>query len=312
MYGVSGNEVGVDDEALAETVLTSIQQAVVVMDKRSRRIVYVNPAFVTMTGYSVDEIRGRSLAHFRSSRHNNAFYRQIWKALEYKGHWSGEIWMRRKNGDEYPTLHTISPIYDSETGRVTRYVSIFSDITALKRQQASIGDLAYQDPLTGLPNRLLLLDRLQHALRTHARNDAQLAVLFVDLDNFKHVNDTLGHAAGDQLLRTVASRLQSILRTDDTVARLGGDEFVIVAESCPSRSGIARIAEKALQTLGKPLSVDGRDITIQASIGIALFPQDGRHADEMMQVADQAMYRAKLQPGSSYCFLNQVNGPGYG
>jgi len=302
-YSAPDGERSADDRSLAETVLASTHQAVVVMDKHRRRVVYANPAFVTITGYTIDEIKGKSLGHFRSSRHNDAFYRQIWKSLERKGHWSGEIWGRRKNGDEYPALHTISPICDSETGRVTRYVSIFSDITAIKRQQSSLGDLAYQDPLTGLPNRLLLLDRLQHALRTHTRNNAQLAVLFVDLDNFKNINDTLGHGVGDQLLQAVANRLQSILRTDDTVARLGGDEFVVVAESCPSRSGIAHIAEKALQKLTEPLSIGQQAIVVQASIGIAVFPEDGQDVAAILQAADQAMYEAKMQPGSSYCFF---------
>jgi diguanylate cyclase (GGDEF)-like protein/PAS domain S-box-containing protein len=293
---------GSDDHCLAETIIESTHQAVVVLDKQRRRVLYANPAFVTVTGYTTDEIKGKSLAHFRSDRHNDAFYRQIWSSLENRGYWSGEIWGRRKNGEEYPGLHTISPICESKLGRVTGYVSIFCDITAIKRQQSSLGDLAYQDPLTGLPNRLLLVDRLQHALRTHTRNNAQMAVLFIDLDNFKNINDTLGHAVGDQLLQSAAGRLQSILRSDDTVARLGGDEFVIIAESCPSRLGIRQIAEKALRKITEPLHIEHHDVSVQASIGIAVFPQDGADVDTILQAADQAMYQAKMNKGG-YCFF---------
>lgn len=292
-------------DCLAETVLQSTHQAVVILEKFRRRIVYVNPAFVAMTGYAIDEIRGKSLLALKSDRHNNAFYQQIWNALEAKGHWSGEIWGRRKNGDTYPALHTISPIFDSELGRVTHYVSFFTDITAIKRQQANVGHLAYHDPLTGLPNRLMLIDRLEHALRLHTRNNSRLAVLFVDLNGFKHVNDTLGHAIGDWLLQRTAERFQSTLRSGDTVARLGGDEFVILAESCRSRSGIARIAEKAAREISRPLKKDQHTIKVDASIGIAIGPRDGQDADTILKAADQAMYRAKLDPDATYCFFDE-------
>jgi diguanylate cyclase (GGDEF)-like protein/PAS domain S-box-containing protein len=293
---------------LAETVLESTHQAIVILDKYRYRIVYANPAFVTMTGYTIDEIKGKSLPHVKSKRHNTAFYQQIWTSLEEKGHWSGEIWGRRKNGEDYPSLHTISPIFDSRHGRTIYYVSAFCDITTIKRQQADVGHLAYHDALTGLPNRLVLIDRLQHALRTHTRDNAQLAVLYVDLDGFKRVNDTLGHAVGDQLLQATAGRFQSILRSGDTVARLGGDEFVVLAESCPSRRGIARIAEKAIQKIAEPLHIAQHDIEVQASIGIAFSPQDGKDADAILQAADQAMYQAKINRGGggAFCFFDEL------
>jgi diguanylate cyclase (GGDEF)-like protein len=241
-----------------------------------------------------------------SARHNKAFFRQIWVALEEKGQWSGEIWGRRKNGENFPTLHTINPIFDNELGRVIYYVSIFCDITVLKRQQATVDQLVYHDQLTGLPNRLLLMDRLEHALRTHARNKTQLAVLFVDLDGFKRVNDTFGHAVGDRLLQATAERFQSLLRSGDTVARLGGDEFVILAECCPSRSGIARIAEKAVREIARPLSIEQHTIEIRASIGIAIAPHDGSDAATLLNAADQAMYRAKIRPQSGgFCFFDE-------
>lgn len=290
----------------AETVLESTHQAVVILDRYRRRIVYANPAFITLTGYTIDETRGKSLLHFKSDRHNTAFFQQIWKALEEKGQWSGEIWGRRKSGEDYPALHTISPIFDRNRGRVTHYVSIFCDITALKRQQANVGHLAYHDPLTGLPNRLMLIDRLDHALRTHSRSKTRLAVLFIDLDGFKRINDTLGHAVGDQLLQATAERFQSVLRSGDTVARIGGDEFVVMAESCRSRGGIARIAEKTIREIAQPLQIGQQALQVQASIGIAIAPQNGKHAEVILSAADQAMYRAKMKPGSNFCFFDEL------
>jgi diguanylate cyclase (GGDEF)-like protein/PAS domain S-box-containing protein len=291
----------------AETVLESTQQAVVIVDKHQRRIVYVNPAFLVTTGYSVNEVKGKSLFDFRSGRHNTAFFRQIWRSLEEKGYWSGEIWGRRKNGETYPSLHTISPIFNS-AGRVTHYVSMFSDITALKRQQANLGHLAYHDPLTGLPNRLMLVDRLDHALRAHIRNKMNLAVLFMDLDGFKLINDRLGHAIGDQLLQMISERLQALLRSGDTVARLGGDEFVVVIESCRSRAGIVRIAEKLIETIAEPLHIDGHELEVRVSIGIAVAPQDGQDTDTIMDAADQAMYRVKTRQGGDFCFFDESPG----
>lgn len=307
-HAVLFTKLGSDEKhrCLAETVLESTHQAVVIFEKTRRRIVYANPAFVTTTGYAVDEIKGKSLRYFKSERHNNAFYQQIWRALEEKGTWFGEIWGCRKNGEVYPALHTISPIFESKLGHVTHYVSTFCDITAIKRQQANVGHLAYHDPLTGLPNRLMLVDRLEHALRTHIRNDTQLAVLFVDLDGFKGVNDTMGHAIGDRLLQTVAERLQTMLRSGDTVARLGGDEFVILAESCRSRGGIARIAEKAIEKIAQPLLIEQDSIKIQASIGIAIAPQDGKDANVILKAADQGMYRIKSRQGGDFCFFDEL------
>ena len=308
MVKYSGFPTELADEAypggFAETVLESSQQAVVIMEKSQRRIVYVNPAFVATTGYAVDEIKGRLLFDFRSSRHNTAFFKQIWSSLEEKGYWSGEIWGRRKSGETYPALHTISSVFNS-SGRVTHYVSMFCDITALKRQQADMGYLAYHDPLTGLPNRLMLVDRLEHALHSHIRNKMQLAVMFIDLDGFKAINDTRGHAIGDQLLRQTSERFQSLLRSGDTVARLGGDEFVIVVESCRSREAIVRIAEKLITTIAEPLHINGYELEVRGSIGIAIAPQDGQDPEAIMEAADQAMYWVKTKQGNDFCFFDE-------
>jgi diguanylate cyclase (GGDEF)-like protein len=185
---------------------------------------------------------------------------------------------------------------------------MFSDISALKRQQANLGHLAYHDPLTGLPNRLMLVDRLEHALRSHIRNQMQLAVLFVDLDGFKAINDQLGHAIGDRLLQATAERFQSVLRSGDTLVRLGGDEFVIVIESCRSRAGIVRIAEKLIAVTAEPLRIEAHDIEVRGSIGIAIAPQDGKDPDEIVNAADQAMYRVKTEKGGgAYWFFDECS-----
>ena len=168
-----------------------------------------------------------------------------------------------------------------------------------------MGYLAYHDPLTGLPNRLMLVDRLEHALHSHIRNKMQLAVMFIDLDGFKAINDTCGHAIGDQLLQQTSERFQSLLRSGDTVARLGGDEFVIVVESCRSREAIVRIAEKLITTIAEPLHINGYELEVRGSIGIAIAPQDGQEPDAIMEAADQAMYWVKMKQGNDFCFFDE-------
>ncbi|MEN8762946.1 MAG: sensor domain-containing diguanylate cyclase [Thiogranum sp.] len=293
---------------LTTAVFESTDQGVIIID-REHRIVSVNPAFITLTGYTLDEVKGKSLLFLISSRHNEAFYENIWRLLENKGYWKGDIWSIRKNGETYPSWHTISPIYDSDTGKLTHFVSIFSDITPIKRQQANVDLLAYHDPLTSLPNRLLLTERLEHALSVLTRLNTQVALLFFDLDGFKEVNDTLGHTAGDSLLQVVAGRMQSVLRDGDTVARFGGDEFVILTESCESRAGLERVAEKIIEEISQPVLVEGQKIVVETSIGIAIGPADGTDSQTLIQSADKAMYRAKTYKGSHYCFYDETTSP---
>ena len=289
---------------LTAAVFESTDQGVIIIDRR-HSIVSVNPAFITLTGYTLDEVKGKNLLFLKSSRHNEAFYDNIRLSLEKKGFWKGEIWSRRKNGEIYPSWYTISPIYNTDTGKLTHYVSIFSDITPIKRQQANVDLLAYHDPLTGLPNRLMLTERLEHALSVLARLNTQVALLFFDLDGFKDINDTLGHTVGDSLLQAVAGRLQSVLRDGDTVARFGGDEFVILTESCESRAGLARVAEKIIDGVSQPVQIDGQEIVVQTSVGIAIGPDDGSDSQTLIQSADKAMYQAKTHKGSHYCFYQE-------
>jgi diguanylate cyclase (GGDEF)-like protein/PAS domain S-box-containing protein len=292
------------EQPLTAAVFESTDQGIIIID-RNHCIVSVNPAFITLTGYTLEEVRGENLLFLKSSRHNEAFYDNIWRSLEKKGFWKGDIWSIRKNGETYPSWHTISPIYNSESGKLTHYVSIFSDITPIKRQHANVDLLAYHDPLTGLPNRLLLTERLEHALSVLARLNTQVALLFFDLDGFKDINDTLGHAIGDSLLQAVACRMQSALRDGDTVVRFGGDEFVILTESCESRAGLEQVAGKIIAAVSQPFQIDDREIMVQTSVGIAVAPADGTDSQTLIKAADQAMYRAKAHKGSYYCFYSE-------
>lgn len=257
------------------------------------RIVAVNPAFTRITGYRESEILGRTPSALRSGKHGRDFYARMWQSLQREGSWSGEVWNRRKNGEVYPEWLSISSIRDAE-GRVTHYMAVFHDISDLKLQEEQVRYLAYHDPLTGLPNRTLLMDRIAVAIsRARRRKDARLAVLFIDLDNFKNVNDSLGHSQGDRMLVEFVSRVQHVVRETDTLARLGGDEFVIMAEEIAGDSSIILLAERLMGCLEKPFDLEGRQFFATASIGITIFPHDGDTPGELIKNADLAMYWAK-------------------
>jgi diguanylate cyclase (GGDEF)-like protein/PAS domain S-box-containing protein len=277
---------------LSAAVFSNTQEGVVITD-RDGRILTVNPAFSAITGYDPGELIGHSMRLLQSGRHDGAFYDALWQAVRTTGHWQGEIWNRRKNGEVYPELLTISTVRD-EHGGIVNYVGSFSDITTWKRSQQRMEHLAHHDALTGLPNRLMLLARLEHAVAKARRDQGQGGVLFLDLDRFKQVNDTLGHPAGDALLIAVAKRLRERLRDSDTLARLGGDEFVIVLEQPIDRNQIAGLAGALIARLSEPFDLPGGQVArIGASIGIALFPADGTAPDALMKHADAALYESK-------------------
>lgn len=284
----------------AITVFNNTQEGIMVVDAE-RRIVAVNPAFSEITGYGEDEVRGRNPSLLASGRHGRDFYRALWSALETGGRWQGEIWNRRKNGEIYPQWLTISVVADDDA-RVTGYVGVFTDISEAKRSQAQLEFLAHHDPLTGLPNRLLLRARLEHGMDKAAREGRELAVLFLDLDRFKHVNDSLGHSAGDELLREVARRLREVVRREDTVARLGGDEFTVLLEHLRDGEDAARLARKLLDSLIQPYLMGERTLYLGASIGISLYPRDGEDVESLLRNADAAMYRAKESGRNTYQF----------
>ncbi|MBS0554354.1 MAG: EAL domain-containing protein, partial [Proteobacteria bacterium] len=217
---------------------------------------------------------------------------RMWESIHADGSWQGEVWNRRKNGEIFPEFLTINAITDHD-GRLTNYAALFSDISQVKESEQRIRDLAYYDPLTGLPNRRLLDDRLQVELAHASRQHGRVAVMFVDLDRFKRINDSLGHEVGDQLLVEVARRLRSCLREDDTVARMGGDEFVVVMSDFDGPEGAVHAAGRMADALRDPIAVDGRELVVTCSIGISLYPDDGADSSTLIKNADVAMYRAK-------------------
>ncbi|MDW7748131.1 EAL domain-containing protein [Halomonas sp.] len=261
------------------------------------RILKVNATFTRITGYAEAEVLGRNPRLLSSGRHDEAFYRHLWESVRENGSWQGEIWNRRRNGEVFPEWLTISAVRD-EAGELTHYVATFSDITQRKAAEEEVHQLAFYDPLTGLPNRRLMLDRLEGALKDSYRSDQFGALLYLDLDNFKQVNDTLGHHAGDQLLLQVASRLGGVLRATDTLARLGGDEFAVLLHDLgrePQRVAVVaeRIAHKLLGVLQAPINLAGSSVTMTGSIGITLYRDHGTTLDEILQQADMALFQAK-------------------
>ena len=271
-------------------------------------VLRINEAFTAITGYAASEIVGRTPRVLSSGRHDRAFYASMWANIHAKGTWQGEIWDRRKNGEVFPEWITITSVRNPE-GEVTNYVATFTDITERKAAESEIEYLAFYDQLTRLPNRRLLLDRLQQALAASARSGAEGALLFIDLDNFKDLNDTLGHEKGDLLLKLVAERLSDCVRDGDTVARLGGDEFVMMVEglsSVPEEAAAQskRIGEKILNALNQPYPLVDREHHSTPSIGVTLFSDQKDNVDELMKRADLAMYKAKQAGRNTLCFFD--------
>jgi diguanylate cyclase (GGDEF)-like protein/PAS domain S-box-containing protein len=262
----------------------------------------VNPAFTAITGYQPQEVVGREMNVLRAESHGHHFYQEVWDQLTEEGQWSGEYWNRRKNGEAYPEWLTISVIRRS-SGEAAGYMAIFHDITEIKRSQEQIQYQAHHDALTGLPNRVLLDDRLGQALQHSRRSPEQVAVLFMDLDNFKRINDSLGHEVGDDLLRQVARRLEGCVRGGDTVARLGGDEFILVLTEVTEQEQVVQVARRVLESLAEPFRLAGHKLAVGASIGITLHPQDGDEPGVLIKNADMAMYRAKEEGKNAYQFF---------
>ncbi len=254
-------------------------------------ILSVNPAFTEITGYSSKEAVGQSPRLLRSHHQDEQFYREMWSKLDVSGEWRGELWNRRKNGEAYLQWTSITTINDPE-GKPYRRISVMSDVTEIRRKDEHIRHQAYHDTLTGLPNRMLLQNRLEHALKAAKRDMMRLALLFIDLDRFKVINDSLGHFIGDELLRQAAQRLTHCVRAGDTVSRQGGDEFVILATIANSADA-AHIAEKVIADISAPFAIQGHALHVGASVGISLFPEDGDDATTLLRCADVAMYAAK-------------------
>ena len=289
----------------AGAVFESTRDGIFITDLDAQ-IVAVNRAFSSISGYSEFEAIGQTPRMLQSGRHDASFYQAMWMAVLDSGNWQGEVWNRRKNGELYQQLLTISTVRN-EAGKPSHYVAVMTDISQLKRSEAKLDYLAHHDPLTDLPNRLLMQSRIQHAIERAARSRCHLALLFIDLDRFKNVNDSLGHPAGDELLAAIAKRLRSRLREVDTLARLGGDEFVLLIEEMSVPEDAAIVAQMLIDLLSAPFSLSqGREIYIGASIGISVFPDDGRNVTELIQHSDVAMYQAKEAGRGAFRFYTEA------
>ncbi|MFA6971591.1 MAG: EAL domain-containing protein [Gallionella sp.] len=285
---------------LSAKVFENNTEAILVTDA-AQNIVMVNQAFTDITGYGVDEVLGRNPKILSSGRQSKGFYEEFWRSLNANDLWRGEIWNKRKNGEIFPEWVTISVLRD-EQSRITHYVAVFLDITERKKEEERIRYLANYDVLTGLPNRYLLSDRIEQALSSAQRNQAKVAVMFIDLDRFKNINDSLGHDIGDSLLKLVARRLKACLRRTDTIARQGGDEFVAVLTELGSFDEVIFVAEKMIESLMENFTLEEYQLSITPSIGISIYPEDGETPIELLRNADLAMYRAKDSGRNNFQF----------
>lgn len=288
---------------LAASVFNASSAAILVTDEHNK-IVSVNPAFTTTTGYAAEEVIGRNPNILSSGKQSKEFYRDMWQSIQLKQHWQGELWDKRKDGEIFAEQLTINVIINKDGG-VHRHIAMFSDITEKKQAADVVWRQANYDVVTNLPNRRLFLDRLDQELKKCRRSGSHLAIFFVDLDRFKDVNDAYGHSLGDQLLGETARRLNECVRSSDTVARLGGDEFTLILANLSDPSGVGAVAENILEKLGKPFYLNGVDVRISASIGIAQFPGDALDPESLTDKADIAMYAAKRQGRNRVCFYSE-------
>jgi diguanylate cyclase (GGDEF)-like protein/PAS domain S-box-containing protein len=288
---------------LAGRVFDNSSEMIVITDPRMG-VVFTNPAFTRITGYAQEEIIGQEISLLKSDQHDAQFYQELWETLNKTGLWQGELLARRKEGRTLPLLMTINTIKD-EAGETANYVGIGNDISQLKEAEAKLRQLAFFDPLTGLPNRTLLHDRLRQALNDAARRNSHVALLYLDLDNFKDINDTFGHPTGDQMLVQIAERLKRLVRRSDTFARMGGDEFIIVMCGLSQPEHSMSLSRRIREALSTPLILDEGEIFVTASIGIALYPTDCREADEMIKKADSALSHAKNQGKNQHQYFSE-------
>jgi diguanylate cyclase (GGDEF)-like protein/PAS domain S-box-containing protein len=286
----------------AAVVFESTSEGVVITDENGF-IIAVNRAFIAITGYSEDEAIGQQAGFTKSGLHNKAFYQDMWADILRQGHWRGEVIDRRKSGETYPKWLSISEVRN-DRGQISNYVGVFNDITQLKETQSQLQYIAQHDFLTDLPNRMLLGDRLEHALTRAKRTRTLVALLFLDLDRFKNINDSLGHVVGDHLLVGVANRIQAVIREEDTLARLGGDEFIVVLESLMALEQAAIVAEKIIEAMGRPFFIDDHELFVSTSIGISCYPRDGEESIQLLKHADSAMYKAKEEGRNKYRYYS--------
>lgn len=296
-----------DRLALHATVMENATNGIMITDQKNQ-IVSINHAFTELTGYTPDEVIGKDPSILSSGRHDESHFANMWFSLEERGHWEGELWNRHKNGELYPEWVSITAVFDHQ-GELSNYIGIFSLLSEQKSTEARLRELANSDPLTGLINRNLFLDRTAQALVNARRTQDKTAILFLDLDKFKPINDSLGHAMGDKVLRDVARRMQDTVRGSDTVARFGGDEFVILLTGLNDSEEAGVVAGKVIEAIAAPLEYNGVECQVGVSIGISLCPDDAETVESLLKCADEAMYAAKAGGRGRYCYYHDGNVP---
>lgn len=287
---------------LIAMVFNNTSEGIVITNPQGT-IIDVNEAYCEITGYSRNEMLGEKPSKIKSDKHDKEFYKQMWSSLLDDGYWVGEIWDRRKNGEVFPKWLNINAVNDEE-GKLSHYVGIFSDISSLKNIESELEYMAYHDHLTGLPNRLLFMDRVENEIKHCHRNGFQCAILFLDIDRFKLINDSLGHSAGDALLIEVSKRIKANLRENDTVARMGGDEFTILLSNIGGSDAAAVVAKNIMKQIMLPFTLHGEELRLGSSIGISLYPDDGTNFSTLTRHADAAMYEAKDAGRGQYRFFS--------
>lgn len=294
-----------DQERLrqAAVVFDCTREGVLVSDHNGV-IVHVNPALVKITGYAPEEVLGQRPNMFKSGHHGPEFYQAVFESLEKTGEWHGEIWNRRKSGEIYPQWQTIRAVRDNKD-QITHYVAVFSDISAIKNIQSELMRLAHHDPLTDLPNRLLFTDRAEQALAYAQRHKSGCALLMIDLDHFKIINDSMGHNVGDLLLKAVGERLTAVFGKGFTVARLGGDEFAVLVENCTQVAQAAGFAQQVLEVMKGAFIIETHQLFISASVGISLYPNDALNAEQLLRNADSALFKAKSAGREGYALYTE-------
>ncbi|MFC1671338.1 putative bifunctional diguanylate cyclase/phosphodiesterase [Spirochaetota bacterium] len=305
LYGIDVTDIKIVEAELhlSSRIIDSTTEGIFVTDPAGI-IQMVNPAFTSITGFPQEEALGENPRLLKSNRHKKDFYKKMWDSIIGKGQWVGEVWNRKKNGETFPAWLTINAIYD-KTGVIRHFVAVITDITDAKIKEAEIEYQAFHDPLTGLPNRNLLNDRLQNAIHRAKRNNKKLALIYIDMDRFKIVNDSLGHVFGDYLLQMVSKKLLSCIRVDDTISRIGGDEFNILLPEIKSIKDAVEISRRVLKAFKTPIKIEDKDIYITPSMGISIYPDDGDENLILQKNADLALYHAKDMGGNNYQFFSE-------
>ena len=303
VHDITKRKIAENELVLASAVFEKMNDGVLITDSK-QSIITINSAFSAISGYTVDEVKGKTPKVFSSGWHDTSFYENLWREIDNKGQWSGEITDRKKNGELYTAEVTIIAMQNSND-IVTNYISIVNDITQKKEQEELIHNLAYFDSLTGLPNRVLFQERVINRIPWAKRNTKKIALLFIDMDNFKNVNDTLGHFIGDKFLIEVSKYIKTFLREQDTLARLGGDEFTIMLENFDSIVDVVSVAKKIVSKFNYPVMLEDKELYTSVSMGISIYPDDGTTYEELIKAADTAMYHVKEIGKNSYQFYSQ-------